>query len=175
MWTYCQTNYRRRATTKTKFLPSWEFLLELCNSLSQKIPFFQNPDARFLMNTVIRSILAYLQVANIGINKLYRHHSHFRTTAIFEFFKDSIRDLQMLRAWNMDMVCLPFVIRTDWDDCWIMVRVFPKLANQPTKWLLSLAIRFPVIIFPGGLVYNAPLSLFSRIQHAVLGLWGCIA
>ena len=44
-------NYRRRTITKT------EELTELYNSPSENIPFFQNANSRFLVNTIIRSIL----------------------------------------------------------------------------------------------------------------------
>ena len=37
--------------------------------------------------------------------------------------------------------------RTGWDEHWIMVRDFPKSANQRTRWRLPFEIRFPVIVF----------------------------
>ena len=65
------------AQRKLKFLHPCKILTELCNSPSKNIPFFQNADSRFLMNTVIRSIL--------GINIICRHHPNFRV-ANFKIF-----------------------------------------------------------------------------------------
>ena len=76
---------------KPKFSRLCKILTELRNSPSENIPFFQNADSRFLMNTVIRSILTlYLQIANIGIIQIFE-------LRIFKFFQ-SVCDLEMLRA-----------------------------------------------------------------------------
>ena len=65
---------------KPKFSLPCKIFTELHNSPSKNIPFFQNADSRFLMNTVI------VQVALIGINVI-QASSKFSSCEIFKFFK----------------------------------------------------------------------------------------
>ena len=65
---------------KPKFSHPCKILTELCNSPSKHIPFFQNADLRFLMNTVIRSILT------LFTNCKHRHQYYIGIIQIFEFF-----------------------------------------------------------------------------------------
>ena len=44
---------------KPKFLLAWEFHSELPLAICRRKTFFQNADSRFLMNTIIRSILNF--------------------------------------------------------------------------------------------------------------------
>ena len=53
---------------KPKFSVPGEILTELLNSPPKNIPFYQNANSRFLVNTIMRSIATYFQVANIGID-----------------------------------------------------------------------------------------------------------
>ena len=70
---------------KPKFLLMGKILTELRNSPSENIPFFQNADSRFLMNTVIRSMLTLFTSCK------HRYHPNFRVQANFlNFFKASV-------------------------------------------------------------------------------------
>ena len=63
---------------KPKFSHPCKILTELRNSPSKNIPFFQNADLRFLMNTVIRSILT------LFTNCKHRHQYYIGIIQIFE-------------------------------------------------------------------------------------------
>ena len=89
---------------------SGEILTELLNSPPKNIPFYQNADSRFLMNTMIRSIITYFQVANIGIS-VKKGSFKFSNNLDFLLF-ESVCDLQILRAWNM----IPKVLHDFMDD-----------------------------------------------------------
>ena len=65
---------------KPKFSHPCKILTELCNSPSKNIPFYQNADLRFLMNTVICSILT------LFTNCKHRHQYYIGIIQIFEFF-----------------------------------------------------------------------------------------
>ena len=71
-------NYRRGTITKTQFSLPCKILTELRNSPSKNIPFFQNADSRFLMNTVIHSILTSFTSCK------YRHQYYIDIIQIFE-------------------------------------------------------------------------------------------
>ena len=66
---------------KPKFSHPCKILTELCNSPSKNMPFFQNADSRFLMDTVIRSILT------LFTNCKHRHHPNFRVANFLIFSK----------------------------------------------------------------------------------------
>ena len=63
---------------KPKFSLPCKILTELHNSPSKNTPFFQNADSRFLMNTVIRSILTLFTSCK------HRHQYYMRIIQIFE-------------------------------------------------------------------------------------------
>ena len=63
---------------KPKFSHPYKILTELRNSPSKNIPFFQNADLRFLMNTVIRSILT------LNTNCIHSHQYYIGIIQIFE-------------------------------------------------------------------------------------------
>ena len=81
---------------KPKFSGPCKILTELRNSPSENIPFFQNADSQFLMNTVVCSILTLFTSCKnrhqyyIGIIQIFE-------LRIFKFFQ-SVCDLEMLRA-----------------------------------------------------------------------------
>ena len=85
---------------KHKFSHPCKILTELRNSLSKNIPFFQNADSRFLMNTVIHSTLT------LFTNCQHRHQYFLGIIQIFELrifkFFQSVCDLEMLRPWNIN-------------------------------------------------------------------------
>ena len=76
-------NFRGRTTTKTGIFTYVRISLRTSvgNLPSQNIPFFQNADSRFLMNTVIRSILT------LFTNCKHRHHPNFRVANFLIFSK----------------------------------------------------------------------------------------
>ena len=47
-----------------------KFSQNFLNSTPKNIPFYQNAASRFLVNTIMRSIITYFQVANIGIDNI---------------------------------------------------------------------------------------------------------
>ena len=72
----------------SKFLLPWEILTELHNSLPKNIPFFQNDNLTFLMNTIIRSILTLF-------TSYYHRHRHYR--GIIQIFE--LRIFNFLKAY----------------------------------------------------------------------------
>ena len=75
---------------KPKFSLPCKILTELRNSPSKNIPFFQNADSQFLMNTVICcSILTLFTSCKRMHQYYYRHHSNFQTIANFLTFSKS--------------------------------------------------------------------------------------
>ena len=84
---------------KPKFSLLCKIFTKLHNLPSKNIPFFQNADSRFLMNTVIHSILTLFTSCK------HRHQCYVGIIQIFELlifkFFQSDCDLEMLRTWNI--------------------------------------------------------------------------
>ena len=80
---------------KPKFSHPYKILTDLRNSPSKNTPFFQNAGLRFLMNTIIRSILTLFTNCKHG-HQYYIGIIQIFELRIFKFFQ-SVFDLEMLR------------------------------------------------------------------------------
>ena len=83
-----------RQQQKRKFSLPWEILTERCNSPSQNIPFFQNADSWFFVNTILHSILTLFTRCK------HRHQYYIGIVQIFEPLRlfQRVWNFQMLRA-----------------------------------------------------------------------------
>ena len=79
---------------KLKFSLPWGILTERCNSPSQNIPFFQNADSRFFVNTIIFS-----NFLTLFTSCKHRHRYYVGILQIFEQLR-----LFFQRVWNLKML-----------------------------------------------------------------------